>query len=132
MGFLKIIQKPFQNHWYEYISKTLKLESTQDLKFHKHTKNSIDLTKLDTNWTKICWNTYTLLPISTHIVTRIQFSFQLISRCIIHCAQGLTFDCLTFDPFNVIKHDLTYTILSCIYLKEHSYYFPHYQIKISM
>jgi hypothetical protein len=40
-------------------------------------------------------------------------------NCKIHYAQGLTFDCLAFDPFNVIKHDLTYTMLSCIYLKEH-------------
>jgi hypothetical protein len=76
MKISKIIHKPFQNHQYEYIFKTFKLESTQDLKI--------------TN------------------VQRMQFLIQLVVGHTIYHAQRSTLDHLTFDPFGVTKHDLTY------------------------
>jgi hypothetical protein len=55
---------------------------------------------------------------SFHIITRIQFPTQLAASCIIHQTQGLTLDYLTFDPTNIYKHGLTYTIISCVQKKE--------------
>ncbi len=46
----------------------------------------------------------------------------MIVGCTIHCAQGLTLDHLAFHPFNVIKHNLTYTMLFGIHSKEHLYF----------
>ncbi len=45
----------------------------------------------------------------SYAITRFQFPIQLVPTRAIHCAQGLSLDHLTFDPMNVIKHDLTYT-----------------------
>jgi len=39
----------------------------------------------------------------------------------IHHAQGLTFDCLTFDIIGATKNGLTYTTLSHIHSKRHLY-----------
>jgi hypothetical protein len=41
---------------------------------------------------------------SSHIITRTQFTIQLVTTRTIHRAQGLTLDYLTFDPTNVYKH----------------------------
>jgi hypothetical protein len=43
--------------------------------------------------------------------------------CIIHHAQGLTFDHLAFDSTSVTKHGLTYITLFRIYSKNHLYLF---------
>jgi hypothetical protein len=56
----------------------------------------------------------------SHIITRIQFLVQLIGRTI-HCAQGLTFEHLAFDPVGVTKHGLTYITLFQICYKKKSY-----------
>ncbi len=64
------MDKPFQNHSHGYIFKTFKLESTQDLRIHKCTKNSLDLKKkLDTDWMKIVEIQIGSNPI--HNITRI-------------------------------------------------------------
>jgi len=47
----------------------------------------------------------------SYVITRFQFPIQLVPTRAIHCAQGLSLDHLTFDPMNVIKHDLTYAKL---------------------
>jgi hypothetical protein len=44
-----------------------------------------------------------------HIITRTQYSIQLVVTRNVHLVQGLTFDYLTFDPNIVHKHGLTYT-----------------------
>jgi hypothetical protein len=71
---------------------------------------------LDKNWTPIEQKIVKIQIGSnpTHTSTRIQFPIQLAIGRTIHYAQGLTFDCLACDPSNIAKHDLTYTILSCI------------------
>jgi hypothetical protein len=62
-----------------------------------------------------------------------QFPIQLVVGCCICHAQRLTFDHLTFDPFGVTKHGLTYIMLFHIHSKEHIYiYLSQYQTKISM
>jgi hypothetical protein len=45
------------------------------------------------------------------VKTRIQFPIQLAGTCIIHCAQGLIFNFLSFDSTHMMKHGLTYTNL---------------------
>ncbi len=57
----------------------------------------------------------------SHIMTRIQFSIQLVVGCTIHCAQGLTFERLAFNPFGVPKHGLTYITLFQIPSKKYVY-----------
>jgi hypothetical protein len=56
-----------------------------------------------------------------HIITRIQFPIQQVAICIIHWAQDLTFNCLTFDPIGVSKHDFTCVTLYHIPFKKHVY-----------
>jgi hypothetical protein len=58
---------------------------------------------------------------SSHIITRTQFPIQLVTTRIIHQAQGLTLDYLTFDPTNVYKHGLTYPTFSHVKKKENVY-----------
>jgi len=93
-----------------------------------------ELFTLDKNWTPIEQNTVKIQIYSNpiHTATRIQFHIQLAIGLTIHYAQGLTFDCLAFDPSDVTKHDLTYTMLSCICSKNTYIYFPYYQAKISI
>jgi len=57
----------------------------------------------------------------THIITRINFFIKLVTSHIIHCTQGLTLECLVFNPFSVTKHGFTYTTLSCVYSNKHLY-----------
>jgi hypothetical protein len=45
------------------------------------------------------------------IITRIQFSIQLVITKTIHGSQGLSLDELAFDPTNVLKNELTYITL---------------------
>jgi hypothetical protein len=47
----------------------------------------------------------------SHTITRIQFSFQLITTQTIHRSQGLTLDHLAFDSTSVTKHGLAYITL---------------------
>jgi hypothetical protein len=84
-----------------------------------------ELFTLDKNWTPIEQRIVKIQVGSnpTHTTTRIQFPIQLTIGCTIHYAQVLTFDCLAFDPSDVTKHELTYTMLSCICSKEHLYLF---------
>jgi hypothetical protein len=64
-----------------------------------------------------------------HIITRIQFLVPLTTRCIIHHAQGLTFDHLAFDLVNVINM-VSHTQHYFIFIhKNILIYFPHYQKK---
>ncbi len=55
---------------------------------------------------------------SSHIITRTQFSIQLVVTRNVHRAQGLTLDYLTFDHNNVHKHGLTYTKKNCVNKRE--------------
>ncbi len=71
---------------------------------------------------QIGWN-------SPHIITRTQFPIQVVVANIIHRAQGLTFDYLTFDPNNVHKYGLTYIKLFCVKKKEIFYLLQHLQMK---
>jgi hypothetical protein len=48
------------------------------------------------------------------IITRIQFSIQLVTIRTIHSSQGLSLYELVFDPTNVKKHGLTYISVSHI------------------
>jgi hypothetical protein len=79
----------------------------------------------DKNWTPIEQNIIKIQIGSNpiHTVTRIQFPIQLAIGLTIHYAKGLSFDCLAFDPSDVTKHDLTYTMLFCICSKKHLYLF---------
>jgi hypothetical protein len=42
-------------------------------------------------------------------------------RWTIHCSQGLTFDCLTFDSIGVTKDGLTCITLSKVHSTKHLY-----------
>jgi hypothetical protein len=77
------------------------------------------------NWTPIEWK---IIEIHIggnhcHIIIIIQFPIQLAIMCIIHHAQGLTFDHLAFDSTRVTKHGLTYITLFKIYSKNHLHIF---------
>ena len=57
----------------------------------------------------------------THLITRIQFPFQLAAARTIHRSQGLSLDDVVFNPYGVNKHGLAYTTLSRIRTKEKLY-----------
>jgi hypothetical protein len=52
------------------------------------------------------------------IIIRIEFSIQFVATRTIHCFQGLPLNELASNLTNILKHGLTYTILSYIKTKE--------------
>jgi hypothetical protein len=59
---------------------------------------------------------------------KIQFPIQLTTTWTIHCSQGLTFSCLTFNLTGVTKYGLTYIALLRVHSKNNCIYFLCYWI----
>lgn len=86
--------------------KILELETTQD---YKNSHLCKQFSKLHKSWTSIKQKNIEIQIGNNpnHTITRIQYPIQSSTGHTIHYAQGLTIDCLVFDPTSVIKHGLT-------------------------
>jgi hypothetical protein len=68
---------------------------------------------IESKWTPIepIIKNIKIVKFQSFILTNIQFSIQLATLITIHHSQGLSLDELVFDPIDIKKHELTYTIV---------------------
>jgi hypothetical protein len=128
MGFLKILQKQFQNlclNTFSWSSDTIHVIHNTWI---KNLQTYDEFPRLDKQRTPIeCKIVEIQIGNNpSHTITIIQFPTQLVVAQTIHRSQGLTLDCLTFDMTGVTKHGLRYTTLSRVFSKKNCIYFLCY------